>query len=689
MPIDKKVNRDSTMSSNQPFPAISAEAPAGVQAGPGGGETPPIIPIEDESGPAPAAVSPVFNPASGTLTVLGDSLDNGVIVGRDTLGVISVNGQVPLAGGLPGVFPTVFNTKAISVFGLGGNDTLRLDETNGPLPAAHLFGGSGNDTLTDGSGADALHGQDGNDILNGAAGNDVLLGQSGTDILFGGNGDDRLFGGDGNDTIDGDRGNDAAFLGAGNDVFVWDPGDGSDKVEGEAGFDTLLFNASGADEEITISANGQRAKLSRDVGDITMDAGGIERIDVEVLGGADRIVVNDMTGTLVQEVRIDLEAVKNGGAGDGKVDSVTLNGTSGNDFVSALGQPGNLFVLGLPSFVTVQRADATDRIAINGGAGNDRIEAGSIATGAGSFTFDGGAGNDIIFGTSGADILLGGDGNDFVDGQRGNDLVLLGAGDDTFVCERGDGSDVVEGGAGFDGMRLSGSSAAETFEVSANGARARVTNNVDNAVIDANDAEFVSLLSFGGSDTFVIHNLSGTDVRTIDISLFDFGVPGGANDVVVIEGTAGKDTIRIVEDAGVITVLGLSTTIRITGTDPAGDRIEIRGLGGNDTIDASGLSGQEIRLLADGGAGDDVILGGAGDDVLSGGDGADVVFTGSGDNVAFGGGGDDVLRGEEGDDVLDGSAGSDILIGNAGDDVLLNGEVVFDALRAPPTEFLL
>ncbi|MFE0758148.1 calcium-binding protein [Inquilinus sp. NPDC058860] len=618
----------------------------------------------------PATVSPVFHPASGTLTVVGDAPDDAVIVGRDARGFILVNDAILHAGSVKGAVPTVFNTKLISLFGLGGNDTLELDEANGPLPAAQLFGGSGNDTLTGGSGADLLFGQDGNDTLKG------------------GGGDDQLFGGAGDDLVIGGRDADRIVLGDGNDTALWGPGDGSDRIEGEAGFDTLAFNTSGADEAIAVSANGPRAVLTRDVGGIAMDINGVERIDLQPLGGADSIVVGDMTGTGVQEVRIDLEGVDNGGVGDGKVDSVTLDGTGLGDIVSVLGQPSGLFVLGLPSFVAVQRAEGADRVAINTGAGNDRIDAGSIAAGAGTFAFDGGDGNDAVFGTRGHDLLVGGAGNDFLDGGQGSDVALLGAGDDTFVWEAGDGSDIVEGGAGFDGIRLSGSAANEVFSVSASGARVGISRDVDGARVDADDAEQISLLSFGGSDRFEIHDLGGIGVQAVDISLFDFAVPGGAGDVVVIDGTAGDDTIRIVEDAGVITVLGLAATIRITGTDAAGDRIEIRGLGGNDSIDASDLGTSEIRLLADGGAGSDTILGGAGDDVLVGGEGADVLFAGSGDNIAFGGGGDDVLRGEDGDDVLDGGAGSDILIGNAGDDVLLNGEVVFDQRGVPASEFL-
>ncbi len=58
-----------------------------------------------------------------------------------------------------------------------------------PLPAAELFGGNGNDTLTGGSGNDLLFGQAGADILFGGAGNDQLFGGDGKDILTGGPGE--------------------------------------------------------------------------------------------------------------------------------------------------------------------------------------------------------------------------------------------------------------------------------------------------------------------------------------------------------------------------------------------------------------------------------------------------------------------------------------------------------------------
>ncbi len=135
----------------------------------------------------------------------------------------------------------------------------------------------------------------------------------------------------------GGRGNDTAFLGAGNDTFIWNPGDGSDTVEGQAGFDTLVFNGANIAERIDISANGQRVRLSRDVANITMDLNGVERIEVHALGGADNIVINDLTGTDLPTggVLVDLAGTLGGKRpGDGAVDTVTVNGTAGNDAIS-------------------------------------------------------------------------------------------------------------------------------------------------------------------------------------------------------------------------------------------------------------------------------------------------------------------------------------------------------------------
>ena len=127
--------------------------------------------------------------------------------------------------------------------------------------------------------------------------------------LNGGDGDDTVIGSAGNDTVIGGRGNDTALLGAGDDTFIWNPGDGSDVVEGQAGNDTLLFNGANVNENIDISANGGKAILTRDVGAVTMSLDNIETIDVNALGGADTITVNDMSKTDVRHVAVEERAL--------------------------------------------------------------------------------------------------------------------------------------------------------------------------------------------------------------------------------------------------------------------------------------------------------------------------------------------------------------------------------------------
>src|SRR5215213_7953465 len=110
------------------------------------------------------AIRSTFLPGSQLLSVFDDSLDNNITVSRNAAGAILVNGgAVPVVGGTA----TVANTTLIQVFGQAGNDTITLNEANGALPRANLFGGAGNDVLTGGSGADMLFGQAGNDTLLG------------------------------------------------------------------------------------------------------------------------------------------------------------------------------------------------------------------------------------------------------------------------------------------------------------------------------------------------------------------------------------------------------------------------------------------------------------------------------------------------------------------------------------------
>src|SRR5204862_152002 len=207
-------------------------------------------------------------------------------------------------------------------------------------------------------------------------------------------------GGSGDDIVTGGRGNDVALLGSGNDTFVWNPGDGSDIVEGQGGTDTLVFNGSNVGEHIDISANGSRATLFRDVGNVTMDLNGVEKIALKTLSGADVVTVNDLTGTDVKQVAIDLAAA--GGAGDGQADTVIVNGTAGDNHISVVSSGTLVVVNGLSAQVTIDGAEAAnDFLAIIGHDGNDTINASALNAGQIRLFVDGGAGDDTIRGSNG------------------------------------------------------------------------------------------------------------------------------------------------------------------------------------------------------------------------------------------------------------------------------------------------
>jgi Ca2+-binding RTX toxin-like protein len=173
------------------------------------------------------------------------------------------------------------------------------------------------------------------------------------------------------------EGNDVAFMGAGDDTFVWNPGDGSDLIEGQGGRDTLVFHASNVAEHITLDANGARLRLFRDIANITLDVNGVERVDIDALNGADNLVVNDLAGTSVTRVDVDLASTIGGTLGDGQLDTVVVNGTTGADDIDISANGDTVVVSGLAARVRLSHAESTlDRLIVNGLAGGDTIAIG-------------------------------------------------------------------------------------------------------------------------------------------------------------------------------------------------------------------------------------------------------------------------------------------------------------------------
>jgi Ca2+-binding RTX toxin-like protein len=296
--------------------------------------------------------------------------------------------------------------RKIAAFAGDGDDLVRIDESGGvftdTIPTS-LDGGDGRKDRGDGN-----------------------------DMLLGGSGAETLRGGDGDDFVDGNRGNDTAFMGAGDDTFQWDPGDGSDVVEGQAGSDTMLFFGANIAEEIDLSANGGRLRFTRNVGNITMDTDGVETVVFRALGGADKVTVNDLSGTAVTSVENDLGAT--GAGGDGQPDQLIVNGTNGNDAIAVSGAAGTVNVTGPAAAISITAAEpANDTLTIDALAGDDVVTAAGLAAtsvkltekgGNGDDVLTGSAGDDALFGEAGDDVLVGGPGQDTLDGGPGNNILI-------------------------------------------------------------------------------------------------------------------------------------------------------------------------------------------------------------------------------------------------------------------------
>jgi Ca2+-binding RTX toxin-like protein len=351
-----------------------------------------------------------FESAARHLTFTGDQHDNSIVIGRDAAGHIFGNGgAIAIHSG----DPTVANTDLIRAFGGAGNDTIRLDETNGPLTAAVLFGGQGNDVLTGGSHDDQLAGQQGNDTLSGGAGNDLLLGGAGNDTLVGGAGVDHFFG-------DG-----------GNDRMIWNPGDGTDTFEGGDGIDTAEINGAGADETFTAAASGGRIDFDRvSPGPFSIDIGSTENLTLNMGGGNDSF---SATGDLASLVRLTVD----GGAGND-----TINGGNGDD--TLIGGDGNDFIDGNAGKDVAMLGAGDDVFRWDAGDGSDHVDGG---TGSDELLFNGAAGAEaFVFSADGTNASLTRDAGNILMNLTGIEKVTLNAlaGADTITVNDPSGSGLHE-----------------------------------------------------------------------------------------------------------------------------------------------------------------------------------------------------------------------------------------------------
>src|SRR5215213_8683222 len=78
-------------------------------------------------------IVPAVTFSGGVLSIIGNPLANTYTISRTTGGAIRLNGQNLVVNG---ALVTVGGTARIAVNSGGGDDTVTLDTTNGPLPKA-------------------------------------------------------------------------------------------------------------------------------------------------------------------------------------------------------------------------------------------------------------------------------------------------------------------------------------------------------------------------------------------------------------------------------------------------------------------------------------------------------------------------------------------------------------------------
>ena len=392
-------------------------------------------------------------------------------------------------------------------------------------------------------------------------------------------------------------------MGAGDDTFVWDPGDGSDTIEGEAGADTMRFNgANVAEQRRPVGRTATGCSSSAPPATSRWIRRASSGSTSTPSAGADSVSVNDLTGTDVGTVNLDLAVDTRRGPGDGQADHVVVDGTNGGDRIRVNSDASGVVVAGLRAVVAIRHQEPADALAVDGVEGNDDIAAAGLPAQAIGLTLDGGSGDDELFGGQGDDTLLGGDGNDTLDGSKGNDIAQMGAGDDTFEWDPGDGSDTVEGEDGSDTMSFIGANIAEKIDVSANGDRVRFSRDIGNVTMDTAGVEQIDFEALAGADLVTVNDLTGTDLRTLQLDL-DGAAPGGGDgepDRVVVNGTNGDDAIRVFGDAQGVNVKGLAPLVEILHPEFANDRLDLNTGQGQDSVDASQLAPGTIPLFVDG-----------------------------------------------------------------------------------------
>ena len=547
------------------------------------------------------------------------------------------------------------------VEGSSGDDLIDLAYTGDPE----------GDMIDNGDAINPADGPD-DDLIHAGAGDDTVEAGIGDDTVHGGSGNDSLSGGEGDDVIEGDTNAPGGNM-VGRQVFEWDRApdpdsggsiDNGDDLSGGFSQDTgavtvnytVLTEDSGVDTEFTnstqyvggIDGDGNPVGDNSGLASVTNGNDNEASYQLEFSDAVENVSfrINDIDGDgIVRVTAYDANGDPvvvdlDGGSG------LTLSdedAVSGDETATADGNYANPTNPGISLLVTID--GPISRLVIEheqDGSGNTGIII-----------------SDVYFDVSDgpADIIPG---DDTIDGDDGDDFIVGGGGNDSIIG--GDGSDTVTGDEGNDVIDTSGDGIALPDRGFTGYTGPDVT--IPAIPADSDPTDDMDVVDGGaGNDTIT----TGDDADVITGGTGDDSIDGG-NDDDTISGGADNDYIVGGEGADSIQGDGGDDTI-YGGLDPVfPDVLNIIDDGSEgDPIDPDPTNGQDV---IDGGAGNDLIYGQDDDDTLSGGSGNDTLFGGIDEDSLSGGTGDDVLLGGQGADYVSGGDDADIIGAGIGDTIV-------------------
>jgi Ca2+-binding RTX toxin-like protein len=546
----------------------------------------------------------------------------------------------------------------------------------------------------------------GNYTLIGSERAELIQGNVGADIMQGGDGDDTLMGREGVDVYDGGAGEDIFVIGSNDPAYIEDYA--LETFNG--GADTDLLWVVGQYVDLTnsgivlsgmegIGVGGSRTHFPGPPpyatapllgGEVVVDLALLSQLPTAlIVSGSDGYLTP--FGEVLTQPDVLTVVLQPGDALN--MSSWTFLRWESQDRLNVIGSSANDTIIGSTIGDFVHGGDGADNIqgrggsdTIDGGAGNDTLNGGIgsdtvsyaaetdamfVDLGAGTTrrgsavapvedtlsaieNVAGGAGNDAIVGANNANTLSGDGGDDVITGAGGADTIAGGAGNDAIAYTIGDGSDDVDGGEDFDTLSIIGTAAANTLNVTYDGA---------------------SLTGFEAGTLLSIESVSA-----------DLGLGG---DTLTYAGSTASVSVNLSAStaSGFSSVFGVEN---VTGGD------------GHDT-----LAGDGAANSLNGGVGNDTLEGGAGEDTLNGAGGVDTASYASETDALFinlaagnmrrgsvgapiedtlsaienatGGSGNDsingtsnanAINGNDGNDTIAGLGGADAIAGGAGEDTI-------------------